>query len=525
MKFSRKRTYSGVCSNGEQDNNNSMPANRRSGPTVLEYENLEGVLSALSIKGTTGESNNEISVRSSKDSCTPASCWRLPAVPEREQSSYKPQVAEEEANRLAVLRDYMVLETEREASFDQLTKAVATKFDVPWAIVSFVDMGRQWFKSLHQDDFGVNETCREHSFCTHTIQSRNDIFVVPNTLEDERFASTPMVQANHPGFRFYAGVPLEVSEGVRLGTICILDRKPRPNGLSDKEQNDLKAFAKQTVDLLTRRKETLRKQNQIAKRASATDKFASLPKSTKSAPVVNAASTKHILSPRPSDSTKRSRTGSMKQESPATLMPRMIPKPTLILPDPRTDGIDPDTYLSQLVEAVYGVKVALKTGLELGDFFPPITEEQMGAYSMDVVTMARTNDVEGLKTIYKEKGRDALDCFNRFGEGLLNCTCRRGFNESVAFLLSDDVNLNVRVRDDFGRTPLHDACWNPEPLFDICTKLMRKDPSLFFITDKRGYTPFQYARKTDWPMWRQFLFERRELLAPLMSDEIKSRFS
>merc|ERR1712228_84592 len=117
------------------------------------------------------------------------------------------------------------------------------------------------------------------------------------------------------------------------------------------------------------------------------------------------------------------------------------------------------------------------------------------------------------------------DCFNRFGEGLLNLTCRRGFSDSVAFLLSDRVNLNVRVRDDFGRTPLHDACWNPEPLIDICTKLMEKDPSLFLVTDKRGYTAFQYARKTDWPLWRKFLFDRRHLLAPIMSEEIKSRFS
>ena len=197
----------------------------------------------------------------------------------------------------------------------------------------------------------------------------------------------------------------------------------------------------------------------------------------------------------------------------------------VILPDPKTEGVDPDTYLAQLVDSLYGTKLVLKTALELGSYFPQITDEQMNAYSMEVVSMARTNNTEGLKSIFLEKGREALDCFNRFGEGLLNLCCRRGFTKSVEFLLSEEVSLSVRIRDDFGRTPLHDACWNPEPQVDICDKIMKQDPSLFLITDKRGYTPFQYARSTDWQLWRQFLLDRSHLLAPLAQPEIRNHFS
>ena len=93
------------------------------------------------------------------------------------------------------------------------------------------------------------------------------------------------------------------------------------------------------------------------------------------------------------------------------------------------------------------------------------------------------------------------------------------------FLLSPEVDLNVRVRDDYGRTPLHDACWNPEPQLEICTLLLQRDPSLFLVADARGFTPFQYARKSDWNVWRQFLFDHREHLRPLARPDIASKFS
>lgn len=205
----------------------------------------------------------------------------------------------------------------------------------------------------------------------------------------------------------------------------------------------------------------------------------------------------------------------------------IIPPPVIqpILPDYNTVGMDPDVYMCQLVEALYGVKLQQKSGLDLKGFFPPIAETQYAAYNLEVVSACRERNIDALRHICETKGRQALDCFNRFGESLLNLACRRGFNEIVSYLLSGEVGLNVRMRDDYGRTPLHDACWNPSPLIEICSWILEKEPALFFIRDKRGYTPFQYARKSDWLVWRKFLFDHHHLLAPLVHPEILKDFS
>lgn len=228
---------------------------------------------------------------------------------------------------------------------------------------------------------------------------------------------------------------------------------------------------------------------------------------------------------------KRSRSNSLvrgqSKQSDNTVINAREPMP-LILPSPIAgNDMDPDTFLLQLVAALHpGIKkLHCQPALELDDYFNTITEDQMTRYNMEIVNVARSNDLVALQRLYATQGRDALNCFNRFGEGLLNLSCRRGFTEMTRFLLSSEVDLDVRVRDDFGRTPLHDACWNPEPQLDICSWIMQKDPSLFLVTDKRGFTPFHYARKTDWPIWRQFLVDNLEHLHRLADPEVSSRFS
>jgi Ankyrin repeats (3 copies) len=204
-----------------------------------------------------------------------------------------------------------------------------------------------------------------------------------------------------------------------------------------------------------------------------------------------------------------------KVRSASSLQDFSIPKPILeevTLPDYKTVGVDPDTYLLQLIEAMHGgVKLHPKAALKLNDFFPTITEQQMTRYTMQVVTATRQNQVDVLREIVANQGPDAVDCFNRFGESLLNLACRRGFIDIVDFLIHQ-VGLSVRTRDDGGRTPLHDACWNAEPLLDICTWLVQQDASLLLVRDKRGYTAFEYARKSDWHIWRKFLYDNRRAL-------------
>ena len=189
------------------------------------------------------------------------------------------------------------------------------------------------------------------------------------------------------------------------------------------------------------------------------------------------------------------------------------------LPDVN-DDVSPDDFLLELVNAQYKVSLQAKPALSLKKFFAPVSEEQLAAYTIEIVSMARNRDLNGLKKLHTEGHR--LDCSNRFGESLLNMACRRGFEDIVEYFLAQPES-NVRICDDGGRTPLHDACWNPSPQLGICKLLIERDPSLLLITDKRGCTAFQYARPEHWLVWRTFLLENRECLKALTEPEILNR--
>lgn len=130
----------------------------------------------------------------------------------------------DETRRLAALRNLGLLDTPAEERFDRLTRLAAAIFDVPTALVSLVDRDRQWFKSAHGAD-GVRESPRESSFCAHAVVERETL-VVPDTLSDTRFADNPMVTGG-PRVRFYAGEPLILPDGSCIGTVCLLDTRPR----------------------------------------------------------------------------------------------------------------------------------------------------------------------------------------------------------------------------------------------------------------------------------------------------------
>jgi phosphoribosyl 1,2-cyclic phosphodiesterase len=128
-----------------------------------------------------------------------------------------------EPERLVALWNLGILDTEPEARFDRLTEVACTTFDVPAALVTLVDAERQWFKSHHGID--LTETHRDMSMCAHAILG-DDVFVITDALRDDRFAENPAV-ARDPRLRFYAGVPLSVSGGQCVGTLCIMDHRPR----------------------------------------------------------------------------------------------------------------------------------------------------------------------------------------------------------------------------------------------------------------------------------------------------------
>lgn len=159
------------------------------------------------------------------------------------------QVPVNEAERLAALVNYGILDSEFEETFDRVTRIAANVFGTPIALISLLDGTRQWFKSAV--GLAVRETPREISFCTHAILG-TDIFIVPNALTDPRFSKNPLV-TDVPNIRFYAGAPLINSDGFALGTMCVIDRSSRV-GVDDSQKQILSDLAGIVIDLMELRK-------------------------------------------------------------------------------------------------------------------------------------------------------------------------------------------------------------------------------------------------------------------------------
>ncbi len=134
-----------------------------------------------------------------------------------------PDTPADERTRLETLRSLNLLDTAPEERFDRLTRLARRMFGVPISLVSIVDSDRQWFKS--KQGLEADETPRDISFCGHAILG-DEILMIPDALKDERFADNPLV-VNAPNIRFYAGCPLTVLNGSKLGTLCLIDREPR----------------------------------------------------------------------------------------------------------------------------------------------------------------------------------------------------------------------------------------------------------------------------------------------------------
>lgn len=140
--------------------------------------------------------------------------------------------------RLAALKKLEILDTDPEERFDRIARIASESFDVPIALVSLVDHDRQWFKSCV--GLSTKETPRDMAFCAHAILE-NQLLIVPDAFLDPRFADNPLV-SGEPHVRFYAGCPLKLPDGNLIGTLCLID--PRPRQLDDRKINLLKDLGK-----------------------------------------------------------------------------------------------------------------------------------------------------------------------------------------------------------------------------------------------------------------------------------------
>ena len=150
-------------------------------------------------------------------------------------------VPKNETDRLRSLRSYKILDTKPEERFDELTQLAAIICGVPISLITLIDADRQWFKS--KVGLELTETPRAQAFCTHAIM-QPQMFEVPDAAQDERFANNPLVTGN-PNIRFYAGAPLATSDGHLLGTMCVIDRKPRT--LTAEQKTALEILGRQVV--------------------------------------------------------------------------------------------------------------------------------------------------------------------------------------------------------------------------------------------------------------------------------------
>jgi diguanylate cyclase (GGDEF)-like protein len=161
-----------------------------------------------------------------------------------------------ESERIQALHELNLLDTPPEERFDRLTRLARKLFDVPVALVSLVDLDRQWFKS--RDGISTKETPREWAFCSVAIEQERTL-VVKDALHDDRFRDNPLVLRD-PSIRFYAGEPIAAPGGQLVGAFCIIDREPRDfteeeqvllEDLAQMVEREFAALRLATIDELT----------------------------------------------------------------------------------------------------------------------------------------------------------------------------------------------------------------------------------------------------------------------------------
>lgn len=179
----------------------------------------------------------------------------------------EPKIPTNEQERLEALDSYNILDSLPESDYDDITELASLICGTPISLISLIDSKRQFFKS--SKGLEATETPRKYSFCAHAINKPHELMQISDARKDERFHDNPFVTGD-PNIVFYAGMPLVDENGVGLGTLCVLDQKPKE--LSKDQLSALEALSRKVTSLLKLRKRTreLEEKNQRIKKLIST---------------------------------------------------------------------------------------------------------------------------------------------------------------------------------------------------------------------------------------------------------------
>ena len=180
------------------------------------------------------------------------------------------------------------------------------------------------------------------------------------------------------------------------------------------------------------------------------------------------------------------------------------------------DSRSPQGYLDAFLE-----KRSMKSSFyeTADDSFLAITAEHLQDYPL-VSSAARNEDLEQLRKIHK--AQTCLQSCNEYGESIVHIVCRRGSSRLLAFLI-EEANISLRVRDDVGRTPLHDAAWTETPNFELIRMILSNCPDFLFAKDKRGHSALAYVPRKLWGEWRIFLDSAQDLIQNAIDSQYVTR--
>lgn len=204
-----------------------------------------------------------------------------------------PKTPLNEEFRLEALNALDILNTESEKKFDEITSLAAYLCDTEISLISLIDRKRQWFKSTH--GLPIRETSRDQSFCAHAILEPTKPFIIEDARTDDRFYNNPLTDIEKLVV-FYAGIPLIDTNGFALGTLCVIDSKPKK--LSDKQIESLKSLANQVVvlfELNKKNKDLQKMQGSLKKRNESLKEFARVISHDLKMPLANVITTSDLL--------------------------------------------------------------------------------------------------------------------------------------------------------------------------------------------------------------------------------------